>query len=671
MEHWKTGTMETQTAKHPDGLVQPGGSRPLTSRPVRGLISLLIAALLILPARAATNTSAPAMPRVSLRTNLAGFPRPGGRTNNPAVAPVAGAKPPPNLPPVPFPLGRTNRPGMVPDKPAPAKPASAAPAAAPAAAVSGGKTNIAKAGTNAPAGLVQNLRQLSANRLFYPIIGGVALLLGGVLAFLAFKPQKKVAVDAASGEVPAMAAHPVKKVSKKVFHHCNILQVDGSESRLWQFDTRSGQCALTREQLTPGDGPLPPAMAVKSWTTLWQPKLNVAWLPAEQVFVRVAQLPRSDFAETLAMVELQLEKLSPMPVAQVVWSIQTLPHVKGDLQTVIVLIASRSAVEEYLGRLEARGYLADRLELPLLDQLQARGAMEDGAWIYPGAAGGHHTALVAWWCGGVLQNIDFLNLPATGRAASLREQLLQMFWAGELEGWLTIAPRWHLIGDAATCGDWEAPLREGLEQPVQIFTPPPTQHLAGLTARRVMQAGVEANLLPPEFSTRYQQQFVDRLWMRGLAGVVLLYLFGVLVYGAILGVATWRTTSVEDRAASLAPAYTNAIQLRARFQVLKDRQELKFAALECYKIVAELMPADATLEGLNFSDGKKLSLNGTAPTDKVEALLNFDSAIRKYKLKDQLFFDTTKGDNLTYRANPNNTSVSWGCTLELMRVEAQ
>jgi len=53
------------------------------------------------------------------------------------------------------------------------------------------------------------------------------------------------------------------------------------------------------------------------------------------------------------MVELQMEKLSPVPVTQAVWSIQVLPRASskeaGDLQTVIVAIAERKAVEDFVG----------------------------------------------------------------------------------------------------------------------------------------------------------------------------------------------------------------------------------------------------------------------------------------------------------------------------------
>src|SRR6266566_3936529 len=203
-----------------------------------------------------------------------------------------------------------------------------------------------------------------------------------------------------------------EKLKKSRWHSCNVLQVSAEARQIWQFDARNGAFVLNRQQTSFAGEPLPARLVAKDWRTLWQPKLNIAWLPPEQVFLRVAQFPASDFNETLAMVELQLEKLSPMPVAQIVWSIHVLPHTEETLQTVVLMIVARNVVEEFLGQLEGQGYLADRLELPLLDQLQATTVAEDGAWIYPQTRDGKNTALVAWWYGGVLQNVDLLTLPA-------------------------------------------------------------------------------------------------------------------------------------------------------------------------------------------------------------------------------------------------------------------
>jgi len=93
---------------------------------------------------------------------------------------------------------------------------------------------------------------------------------------------------------------------------CNILQTAPDANRLWQFDAKGGGFALNRETSSPPGQPLPSRFVAKSWTSLWQPKLNVAWLPPENVFLRVIELPKSSLEETLSMVEFQLEKLSPM-----------------------------------------------------------------------------------------------------------------------------------------------------------------------------------------------------------------------------------------------------------------------------------------------------------------------------------------------------------------------
>src|SRR5580765_6139691 len=128
------------------------------------------------------------------------------------------------------------------------------------------------------------------------------------------------------------------------WHSCNVLHVGADSRRLWQFDTHNGEVALDREQTIHIDSALPGQVS-KTWRSYWQPKLNVALLPPENVFLRVAQLPKASFDETLSMVELQLEKLSPIPVGQVVWSIQPLESSSTDLQTVIVILAERKTVE--------------------------------------------------------------------------------------------------------------------------------------------------------------------------------------------------------------------------------------------------------------------------------------------------------------------------------------
>jgi hypothetical protein len=464
------------------------------------------------------------------------------------------------------------------------------------------------------------------------------------------------------------------------WNSCNILQVAPDANRLWRFDAKGGDFVLDREQKIPGGESLPSRWVAKSWSSLWQPRLNVAWLPPEHVFLRVIELPKSSFEETQAMVELQLEKLSPIPVTQIVWSLHILPApvsirpdepaAAGELQHVVVIIAGRAAVEEFLGKLEKNGYLADRLEAPMLDQLEATPATENGAWIYAGTHG-KDAALVAWRSNGALRNLCLLVLPPEGdRAKNLKGQLAQLCWAGEMEGWLTEPPQWHLVADAVNAAEWEKLLREALDEPVRVVEPPPPAELAARTARRAAAASGAA-LLPPEFSARYHQQFVDRLWLRGLITTGILYAIGVVIYFCATTVLSYKTVAVEQQAAQLGDSYTNVLQLKARYTVLAQRQQLKYAALDCWKIVAENLPEGLTLQRASFADGQKLTLNGVCAQEQIGQISDqgrFYDAVRKAKLDGQDMFEAAAIEPLIW--NQSGNQVSWHFSLQLKHSEA-
>jgi hypothetical protein len=462
------------------------------------------------------------------------------------------------------------------------------------------------------------------------------------------------------------------------WHSCNVLQPGAQLRQLWQFNAAGGKFNLLRQEAKLPSEPLPEKLIGKDWQTLFQPRLNVAWLPADKVFLRVMQLPKADAAETQSMVELQLEKISPQPIAQIVWSFLIVPLVKqagagqelatGEQQTVIVIMAPRHHVEEYLGQLEGQGFLADRLELPLIDELRATRIKENGAWIYPGIGGQEAACLVAWWYDGLLQNLSLLHLPpGEKRGAALREQLAQTAWAGELEGWLTSEPRFHLVAGEGVAGAW-LPLFD-LAQNVEVILPVPPPELAALTARRVVTDSAVTNLLPSEYSTRYKQQFIDRLWMRGLGAVVLLYLAGLAVYFGLVWFASWKYDGVRQEVASLGPTYTNTIRLKEQLRVLRDTLDLQYAALECYKAVAESLPPELTLDNMNFANGRTLTLIGTGGLEDREKVIDFNRALIGAQM--------TNGQPLFAKVTISNTRekqagsqlLSWTITCDLKRTD--
>jgi hypothetical protein len=409
-------------------------------------------------------------------------------------------------------------------------------------------------------------------------------------------------------------------------------------------------------------------MATKDWQTLFRHKLNIAWLPADKVFLRAIQLPPSDPAEIGQMIELQLEKLSPLPVGQMVWSFYLLPRPldKPDaLQTVVVIIASRSAAEEFLGQLETEGFLADRLETPGLDQLLAVDIDEEGVWIFP--SGEREPVLTVWWYGGTAQNITLVLLtPGPERGAQLKTQVEQIAWAGELEGWLTSAPTVHLVAGPEETRFWE-PVFKDAEQTMKLHAATPEGKLAALTAKRCADDAAKTSLLPREFAARYHQQFIDGLWMRGLVACLSAYIIGVLIYFGALYVLKMKYTRVKQDLASISGSYTNALKHEEQIKILLERQELKYKSLDCLKAIAEHMPESMTLQTFAFQRGK-IDLRGVS--DDAAAVGVFNEELRHVtnpnRPEEPLFSDIAP-PNMEIRG----TQTEWGFSCQLKEAERE
>jgi hypothetical protein len=197
----------------------------------------------------------------------------------------------------------------------------------------------------------------------------------------------------------------------------------------------------------------------------------------------------------------------------------------------------------------------------------------------------------------------------------------------------------------------------------------PRPELAAHTARRaVAAAGGNAVLMPAEFPARYREQFFDRLWLHGLFATGILYVTCVAVYFSATFFLGIQTTKVEQQAADLGGSYTNVLQLKARYAVLKERQDLKYAALDCWKLVADLLPPGITLQRFSFGDGRRLSLNGTVAADQITAITDFYDALRKAQLNGQPMFNAEGGDQLTYRSS--GSQATWNFSLDLRHTEA-
>jgi hypothetical protein len=453
-------------------------------------------------------------------------------------------------------------------------------------------------------------------------------------------------------------------------HFCNIVSRGAVESQLWQFNVSNGEIQLETERSQPVSTRFPARLVSKDWRGFWQAKINLAWLPPEQVFLRVTRLPTDEPSEVAPMLELQLEKLSPLPLNQIVWSYELLPKSRPNELTAIVVIVARGYVDDYLSGLETQGYLADRLELPFLHQLVTTPFDHDGAWVYPSSQGDRIYCLVAWWYGGTLQSVNLLNLPGTDQWAQvLDEELAKMAWAGEIEGWLEAAPRFTLVAEPALAARWQPVLQTISNQPVAVLDALPERDLAALNARRVAGRQAQVNLLPAEFGARYRQQFIDRLWMRSLGAAMILYLVGVTIYFGILQWVKFQERRFNDRIAAVAADYGKAQELKARIQILRDQVNLKFAGLDCWRATIETLPTELNLTTLNFQGGQKLTLTGTAPGDQDGKVTDYAEALSKYTQNNTPIFKSVNLKSSSRRGSAQGPQTVWTIDCEIRRSE--
>jgi hypothetical protein len=447
---------------------------------------------------------------------------------------------------------------------------------------------------------------------------------------------------------------------------CNVLSVGSQKKQLWVFGATSEKFPLQKEETKLPAEALSPQLIKKEWETLLRPKLNVAWLPPEKVFLRAIEVPKADAAEVRAMIELQLEKVSPLPVAQIVWSYELVSHPLGDMQTAIVIIVASDVVEEFLGQLEAQGYLADRLELPLLDRLRTTRVEGDGVWIYPAANDDGALCLIAWWYGGVLWNLSLVNLPTgADRAAVLTEQLHQMAWSGELEGWINSPPRYHLVADEAASDEWVRQFARETE--ARFLAPVALRDLATLTGRRSVAGNPTTNLLPSGYGTRYRQLFFDRLWMQGIFAVLAVYLLGILIYFGWAQVQSMRLDGFKDDAAKLAVTYTNTLQLKEQVRVLRDQLDLQYAALDCWRTVAASLPPELTLDSMRFDNEQKVNFSGFGNAEDRTKVYEFNEALLKApgRVTNQTLF--AKVESPKINARPGTQVINWSINCDLRR----
>ena len=452
---------------------------------------------------------------------------------------------------------------------------------------------------------------------------------------------------------------------------CNLIEPAIEGRRLWQFSASSKKVRLSGD-LRVSENEEPPAKVVsKTWTDIFSRKMNIATIPTEEVFLRVVNLPECEPEELLPMLEFQIEELSPLPLAQVVWSAEKVPGATNENgnQTVIVMIASRDSVESRLTDLESLGFLADRVEVPKLREFFAIESRDDGSHIQLIQGADSVLAVISWWFEGQLRDVNSFNLPdQEASREALVEKINRVTWAGEVSGWMPAEATCHLAKCGDVSADWQEALTRCFGGRIREVEPMSEVDLATATVEYATKTAAPGLMLE-DYAKRYRQRFQDSLWMEGIKGVVAMLLLGLVAY---FGYGNYLQSKLDDlvlQAKREGAQFTNALSLKARVETLEKRKALKFAALEAWYKVSVELPQELKFSELTFTSDRTLSgktsrqlrIRGSADTGTKNLIFNYQEALTRMEARDgNTLFSEVSSDGT--REDTRKKQLTWALT---------
>jgi len=445
---------------------------------------------------------------------------------------------------------------------------------------------------------------------------------------------------------------------------CNVVDCSSGKQQFWRFNKGKNQMKLVDVRETALDEPIQAKHLERDTSQMWNAHCqNDAWIPAQKVYFRVVQLPQCSEKELPGMVELQVDKISPLPLSQAVWTFELVPVYRPDRdqQTVVVMIAEKSVVERYVGDLEKIGYRPDRLEPAILHQLMATpegGSRPDGAWIYPSFGEEQIVCTVAWWDEGVLHNITQIAISSREHLNELTSHLTATTWAGEMEGWLTGDTDWHLVAGNQLGEEWLDILNDWAGKGVQVEEPPETNAMAAAAAGRAVRSLNQGNLLPPDRRAMYHRDDVDRVWGNILTWSVMFYVVLLSVYFVVKSQVAAKEEEAYQANRKARDMQKDYKEFGVKRRLLEEQLELRWTALSVFKAVSEHIPEDVTLDSIVFSEsrnnqGNNITLRGRVSQGDSKKLQDYSEALANVVVvekENQPLFSRVEPPNMDSRA---------------------
>lgn len=417
-----------------------------------------------------------------------------------------------------------------------------------------------------------------------------------------------------------------------------------------------------------GDGSVSVA-ALKPFLRQFKGKLVVA-LPTDQVLLRVALLPSTDAGELRGMAELQTDRFSPFPVEAMALGAEALDA--SGMSSLVAMAAVRREVVEAVGHpFQEAGAPPDVVDVEALGWwwgLKHGGHVPShGSQVFLRAAASALEMVVAR-DGMPLLFRSLPALPADGEEVARTEWLgecaeemnysltaLETEWSGA--GLLTM----HVFHAAEVPADWAVPLQTSLG--LEALFLHPLEELPTVSegvARRAASPSplLAMDLAPEAWRAADAARRTRRRLLRSATIFLAAWLLAIGVFMTLLNVQRGRRDRLQAKVEAMERPALEIRRLKAKVLEFSQYADRTYSALECLRVLSEVLPSGMDLTSFVYRKGASLTLRGEA--DSPDKVYGFIQALERMDL-----FPEVKAEGVSTRNTPRGASSQFGVTIRL------
>ncbi len=409
------------------------------------------------------------------------------------------------------------------------------------------------------------------------------------------------------------------------------------------------------------------AATLKPHVREFRGRIGVA-LPMDSMLMRTALLPSTDADELRGMADLQVDKFSPFPVETMAIGTEALDG--SDTSTLVAMATIKREIVDACGRIfQDAGAPADVLDVAALAWwwgMSARGLVPaHGVQVFLRDADSGLDVVVAN-DGKPLIFRSLSQPPADSEdpeewAGECAEEIGYALTALETEWGVAMTPTLHVAHVTADAPAWGEALRReaGLES-VFYHGVDKWPTVSEGVARRLAEPAepLAMDLAPEEWRRADQARAMRQRLFQAATVFMAVWLLVVGGFWTLLNVQRGRLAKLEAQVEAAEEPAEAVRVLRSKMLELTQYADRSHSALECLRVVAEVLPRGTDLTSFIYRKGNTLTLRGDA--EVADTVYGFIQALEQTNV-----FPEVKSEGVSTRNTPQGSRSQFGVTIRL------